>query len=393
MTITADLLVAAMGCSRERAAVFAPHLDAACGAYQINTPARLAAFLAQIGHESGALRHTTEVWGPTDAQKRYEGRADLGNTQPGDGSLFRGHGLIQTTGRANHRSVRDRLRARGHDAPDFEAAPHLLSEPQWAAWSAADYWDMRGLNALADAGNFEGITRKINGGLNGQADRLRRWEMAKTALDAGVQLGPEPPAYTPPRPDQEPYTQEASMPIPAIVGALLPTLIDSIPKLGKLFGSGSAVAERNVAAATMAMEIAKQAVNATNEQEAVTKIAADPAAQKAAAQAIESHWFELAESGGGGIDGARKADAATVAAEGRWPFLRSPSFWMLVLSLPLVYIIVGSVVGLWGHTGWSDDVRASLATAVVSLIVGGSAGYFWGQTTSRNRTPAEGGRP
>jgi hypothetical protein len=183
------------------------------------------------------------------------------------------------------------------------------------------------------------------------------------------------------------------MPIPAIVGALLPTLIESIPKLGKLFGSGSAVAERNVAAATMAMEIAKQAVGATNEQEAVTKIAADPAAQQAAAQAIESHWFELVEGGGGGIDGARKADAAAVAAEGRWPFLRSPSFWMLVLSLPLVYIIVGSIAGLWGHTGWSDDVRASLATAVVSLIVGGSAGYFWGQTTSRNRTPAEGGRP
>jgi uncharacterized membrane protein len=66
--------------------------------------------------------------------------------------------------------------------------------------------------------------------------------------------------------------------------------------------------------------------------------------------------------------------------------LHSPSFWVTVLLIPLVYMVVGSVVGLWGET-WPSDVRAAIATAVVSLIVGGAAGYYWGQTTSRNRTP------
>ncbi len=69
---------------------------------QINTPARAAAFLAQVGHESGQLRYLREIWGPTPAQVRYEGRADLGNAQPGDGKRFMGRGLIQITGRKNY---------------------------------------------------------------------------------------------------------------------------------------------------------------------------------------------------------------------------------------------------------------------------------------------------
>lgn len=186
-----------------------------------------------------------------------------------------------------------------------------------------------------------------------------------------------------------PRPSETTMPLPAILGALLPTLIESIPRLGKIFGSGSAVAERNVKGAELAMQIAQQAIGATNAQEAVERVKADPGAAATATAAIEARWFELSEAGGGGIDGARKADAAITLSDGPWwTFLRSPSFWFLVLALPLVYLIVGSIVGLWGYADWSDDVRASLATAVVSLIIGGAAGYFWGQTTSRNRTPA-----
>ena len=86
---------------------------------------------------------------------------DLGNTIKGDGFRYRGRGLLQTTGRANYRSLSRRL------GVDFEAKPELLAEYKWAALSAADYWDSRKLNALADLGDFERITRKINGGLNG----------------------------------------------------------------------------------------------------------------------------------------------------------------------------------------------------------------------------------
>ena len=104
-------------------------------------------------------------------RSRYEGRADLGNNQPGDGQRYCGRGLIQITGRANYAAARNRMRAIGIDCPDFEAEPEQLEEPWWAALSAADYWTSRGLNPLADAGDFEAITRRINGGLNGQADR------------------------------------------------------------------------------------------------------------------------------------------------------------------------------------------------------------------------------
>ena len=182
MKLDADLLAAAIGCQRARAALFSGPLDVACARYAIDTPIRLAMFLAQIGHESGSLQFVRELWGPTDAQLRYEGRADLGNTLPGDGFRFRGRGVIQTTGRANYRFVRDRLRKGGFRCPDFEQEPELLEEPQWAALSACDYWEMRKCNEAADAGDFELVTRLINGGTNGLVDRLNRWERAKRVL-------------------------------------------------------------------------------------------------------------------------------------------------------------------------------------------------------------------
>jgi uncharacterized membrane protein len=173
----------------------------------------------------------------------------------------------------------------------------------------------------------------------------------------------------------------------ALVAGLLPMVADLIPSLTKIFKPGSAVAERNVAAASVVLDTVVKATGAINAQDAIEKMKSDPAALAAATTEVNT-WVEIVEAGGGGIAGARKADAAMVHGDGPWwIFLRSPSFWMLVLSLPLVYIVVGSIAGLWGHADWSSDVRASLATAVVSLIVGGAAGYFWGQTTSRNRTP------
>lgn len=185
--MTAEQLAACTGCTRVTlAASWLFAIEAAMEAYEINTPQRQSAFLSQIGHESGGLQYSREIWGPTAAQKRYEGRHDLGNTQHGDGERFRGRGLIQVTGRASHARVRDRLRKRfassGPWVPDFEARPEFLEVPEWAALSAADFWDEHGLNALADAGDFERITRRINGGLNGQADRLERYLHAREVL-------------------------------------------------------------------------------------------------------------------------------------------------------------------------------------------------------------------
>ncbi|MGE4334958.1 MAG: glycoside hydrolase family 19 protein [Pigmentiphaga sp.] len=159
-----------------RVGVFLAPLNRAMQRYRIDSPVRQAAFLAQVGHESGQLRWVRELWGPTAAQKRYETRKDLGNTEPGDGARFKGRGLIQLTGRENYRKAGAALGLPLLDQPE------LLEQAEWAAASAAWWWANHGLNELADAGKFEQITRVINGGLNGQADRLALWEKAKAVL-------------------------------------------------------------------------------------------------------------------------------------------------------------------------------------------------------------------
>ncbi|WP_236175334.1 glycoside hydrolase family 19 protein [Pseudomonas pseudonitroreducens] len=160
----------------QRAGVFVPALNRAMQRYRIDSPVRQAAFLAQVGHESGQLKWVKELWGPTPAQQKYEGRKALGNTEPGDGRRFSGKGLIQITGRENYRKAGAALGLPLLDKPE------LLEQPEWAAASAAWWWANHGLNELADAGEFEKITRVINGGLNGQDDRLALWERAKRVL-------------------------------------------------------------------------------------------------------------------------------------------------------------------------------------------------------------------
>lgn len=167
--------------------------------------------------------------------------------------------------------------------------------------------------------------------------------------------------------------------------AALPALVEAIPKLGKLFGSGSEVSERNVKAAELVAQTVKDAVGAKTEQEAVQILQSDPVAVQTATKAVDAIWFELTEAGGGGVDGARKADAAQRAAG---DLLHSASFWVALMLLPLVYLLVASLIGLIGTATWSDDVRAGLAGSLISAVVGGLVGYYFGQTTSRNRVPA-----
>ena len=158
------------------AGVFVPVLNIAMNHYQIIGLKRVAAFIAQIGHESGQLKYVKEIWGPTKAQARYEGRADLGNTVAGDGSKYRGRGLIQITGRANYGACGEAL------SLDLINHPELLEKPQHACMSAAWFWATKGLNTLADAGQFDKITQRINGGQNGAADRQALYARALKVL-------------------------------------------------------------------------------------------------------------------------------------------------------------------------------------------------------------------
>lgn len=201
MILTASQIAVACGASPARALKCVDGLNEAMGFYAIDTPARQRMFLANIGHETAGLKFLTELWGPTAAQKRYERNFAfpwpsphnrlafaLGNRLKGDGRLFCGHGMLQTTGRFNHAKVRDRLRRRFPQlhVPDFEVTPALLAHPRWAALAAADYVDMKGCNAYADAGDYDGYSDLINrgrktedeGDSNGWEDRLARFEAA-----------------------------------------------------------------------------------------------------------------------------------------------------------------------------------------------------------------------
>jgi putative chitinase len=140
----------------------------------MNRPHRVAQYFAQLMHESGAFRFDQEVWGPTPAQARYDVRTDLGNTPEadGDGYLYRGRAGVQITGKANYAAFRDWCRAKGFNPPDFVAQPDLVNTDPWEGLAPLWYWSTRNLNAYADRNDIETITKKINGGKNGLADRI-----------------------------------------------------------------------------------------------------------------------------------------------------------------------------------------------------------------------------
>lgn len=161
------------GTKQDRLALFVDPLNATFEEFGIEGADEQARFLAQVAHESGRFVYTREIWGPTEAQKRYEGRADLGNTQPGDGSKFRGRGLIQVTGRANYAACASAL-----DLPLLDS-PELLERPMPATRSAGWFWKSHGIGKITD---FVKQTRAINGGINGLPDRQALLELAQVAV-------------------------------------------------------------------------------------------------------------------------------------------------------------------------------------------------------------------
>ncbi len=208
MQLTQQQILLILPNARQVAGVFVSALNQAMARFGIDSPVRAAAFLAQVGHESQQLTALSEnlnysaqglakTW-PTRfrgadgkpnslalqiqhrpdaiANSAYANRNGNGNEATGDGWRYRGRGLIQLTGRANYRAAGAGIGA------DLEQVPQLLEQPVYAALSAAWYWKEYGLNELADAGKFEAITKRINGGLNGQAERVALWEAAKRVL-------------------------------------------------------------------------------------------------------------------------------------------------------------------------------------------------------------------
>ena len=177
-------------------------LMAAFNRYEINTPLRQAAFIGQCQHESGNFKTLQEnlnyskealcrVWPsrfPTlqDAEpyhrnpekianKVYAGR--MGNTEEGDGWKYIGRGVIQLTGKTNYTLAGDALRT------DFINTPERVLEPLYAVLTAGWYWNKRNLNKEADAKDYEGMTKKINGGTIGLVDRIKHIQVAATILN------------------------------------------------------------------------------------------------------------------------------------------------------------------------------------------------------------------
>ncbi|KTB95892.1 glycoside hydrolase family 19 protein [Pseudomonas syringae] len=199
MPITAQLLQI-LPSAGQKAGVFAPVLNTAMSKYQIVTVPRIAAFIAQVGHESIQLTVLVENlnYSANGLQATWPNRFDaklaaeyarqperianvvygsrLGNTAPGDGWKYRGRGLMQNTGRLNYAECSEAL------GLDLISHPELLELPQHAAMAAAWFWGKSGLNTLADKGDLLTITKRINGGTNGLADRQALYARALEVL-------------------------------------------------------------------------------------------------------------------------------------------------------------------------------------------------------------------
>ena len=166
-------------------------MNKTCPQYEIDTPQEYAHFLAQACHETDHFKTLREY----ASGKEYEGRIDLGNTKPGDGVKYKGRGIFQTTGRSNYLQLGIKKGARDL----FINNPELLEQPEYAVWSACEYWKIRNLNDAAnhkdtdllkkkykgnviDVSPIEFISLTINGGYNGMDERKKYYAIAESVL-------------------------------------------------------------------------------------------------------------------------------------------------------------------------------------------------------------------
>lgn len=182
MNVTEEQLLQIMPTAKKRIGKYLNYINGYADAFKIDTPLRMAHYLAQVAHESCELRYTVEQ-GPTKYFDKYDtGKlaAQLGNTpkKDGDGYKYRGRGLIQLTGRANYSAYQSSTYCKG----DILAHPELLEKPLGAVKSSMWWWNTHGCNMYADNDNVVKVTRIINGGTNGLQSRCSYLSRAKKAL-------------------------------------------------------------------------------------------------------------------------------------------------------------------------------------------------------------------
>lgn len=161
----------------------------------INTYLRICHFIAQCAHESDGFKTLEEY----ASGKAYEGREDLGNTQPGDGKRYKGRGIIQLTGRANYAEAGKDLKI------DLVNRPDLGTDPEISVRTAIWFWEKKKLNQFADKDDVTTITKRINGGLNGFDDRKKKLARAKEILKTFDKTATPEPAPVPvdqPKPEE-----------------------------------------------------------------------------------------------------------------------------------------------------------------------------------------------
>jgi putative chitinase len=161
-----------------KAQVMIEPLNRAMAEFEINKRLRVAAFLAQIAHESMEFLYMEEIASGRayDITVNPRKAKQLGNIHPGDGPRYKGRGPIQLTGRNNYRAAGKAL------GLNLEDNPQVAAQPTVAFRVAGWFWKTHGLNALADVGNFKEITHRINGGQNGAADRKMYYDRALVVL-------------------------------------------------------------------------------------------------------------------------------------------------------------------------------------------------------------------
>jgi len=159
--------------TQSRIDTFVGPLETGLIKYGITSPLQMAHFIAQVGHESMSFLYTEEI----ASGAAYEGRQDLGNTQPGDGKRYKGRGLIQLTGRANYAAYSR------YAGVNYVAEPERVStDPVVAVDVACWFWHDRGVGALAEQDDVKAVTKRINGGYNGLDDRIQNLNRAKAVL-------------------------------------------------------------------------------------------------------------------------------------------------------------------------------------------------------------------
>lgn len=322
----------------------------------------VAMFVAQCAHESDHFKTTVEY----ASGSAYEGRKDLGNTEPGDGRRFKGRGYIQLTGRENYRL------AGAYFGVDFLRNPELVAQPEWAAKVSAWFFTVfRKIDGL----DITRATKRINGGLNGIKQRTEFYTRAQQFLN-----NVPTPVYT--------QVKEESMD-PFTVTAVT-SLIKEVPDLIRIFGKDGENTERNAQVAEKVVDIAKAITGEPTAQGAVQAVQADPEVRQAVQKSIRESWMELTEVGGG-VNEARKfavsiqnSPYAHVVAVVSYAGLGLIGFANLVVFLALGIAIVTD------HK--SIDQMFQMASTLVQADIGASLivfGFWLGSSVQKSRTSTE----